>query len=215
MSTADQTPRIDGRRSRGERTRRAVVEAAIGRFEEDGYNGASISSIAAAAGVGEQTVYYGFGSKREILAAALDLATAGADADTPFVERGWVVSAISAPTALEQLQHQVRGAEAVLERSGALLDVVRSAASTDPAIAALWRDNLAQRRHAQLVFARALDSRGALHPELTTSLAADLALAATSPESWWLLRRERGLGREAWIRWTTAALAGALLARAE
>jgi AcrR family transcriptional regulator len=52
-------------------TRRAVLEAARAAFEGDGFEGANIRDIASAAGVSAGTVLHHFGSKRELLYAAL------------------------------------------------------------------------------------------------------------------------------------------------
>lgn len=59
------------RKDRKSRTRRTVLEAARHAFEEAGYEGASIRDIAAAAGVSPGTVLHHFGSKQQLLYAAL------------------------------------------------------------------------------------------------------------------------------------------------
>ncbi|MGG7508028.1 TetR/AcrR family transcriptional regulator [Plantibacter sp. YIM 135249] len=207
-----ETPRTDGRRARADRTRASILTAAASLFIDTGYSSTSMSAIAARAGVSEQSVYYSFGTKREILARALDTAAAGDDADVRIADRPWVKHALAAASAVDQLTRQVSGAAAILSRTAGLLDVVRGAVRTEPEIAELWNTSLAQRRLTQLVFSRALDRRGALHPDLTASRAADIALSATSPESYLLLTRERGMSVAEWERWTTRMLAGALLA---
>lgn len=53
------------------RTRREVLAAARTAFEEDGYERASVRGIAASAGVSPGTVLHHFGSKQELLYAAL------------------------------------------------------------------------------------------------------------------------------------------------
>ncbi|MFZ4896202.1 TetR/AcrR family transcriptional regulator [Plantibacter sp. Mn2098] len=205
----------DGRRARAERTRAGIVESAVALFAETGYTATSISAIAARAGVSEQTIYYSFGTKREILAKALDAAAAGDDAHIRIIDRAWVRHATSAEHAAEQIRRQVAGAAEILSRTAGILDVVRGAMNTEPEIAVLWNENLAQRRLTQLVFARALAARGALAPGLTASRAADLSLAATSPESYLLLTRDRGFSARDWEHWTTRMLVGTLLDGAE
>jgi AcrR family transcriptional regulator len=51
-------------------TRHAILEAAVTLFERDGYQAASIDSIASAAGVSRRTVYHHFKTKNDILVAA-------------------------------------------------------------------------------------------------------------------------------------------------
>lgn len=54
-------------RTKGERTRAAVVRAAARRFADHGFDGATLASIASDAGVSEPTVAFHFGSKAGVL----------------------------------------------------------------------------------------------------------------------------------------------------
>ena len=63
----------DGRRQRSLRTRARIVDAAARLFVDDGYVATTIEAVADAAGVAVQTVYYVFGTKRNLLAAVLDV----------------------------------------------------------------------------------------------------------------------------------------------
>src|SRR6266542_232259 len=65
------TPRT-GRRPGESGTRDALLEAARRLFAERGYEGASLRAIAAAAGVDAALVAHFFGSKADLLAAAVD-----------------------------------------------------------------------------------------------------------------------------------------------
>jgi AcrR family transcriptional regulator len=60
----------DARRS--QRTSGAVLEAAVTEFAERGFAGARIDRIAALAGVNKQALYYHFGNKDALFAAALE-----------------------------------------------------------------------------------------------------------------------------------------------
>lgn len=59
------------RKDRKARTQHALLDAARTAFEEAGYEGASVRDIAAAAGVSPGTVLHHFGSKQQLLYAAL------------------------------------------------------------------------------------------------------------------------------------------------
>ncbi|GAA3243541.1 TetR/AcrR family transcriptional regulator [Actinocorallia longicatena] len=71
-------------RPRSEESRRAVLSAALGLCERDGYQAVTLKDIAAAAGVGRQTLYRWWGEKAEILLEALgELAAEGLAAPEP------------------------------------------------------------------------------------------------------------------------------------
>ena len=62
---------------KGERTRRAVLEAAIERFGRDGYRATSVADVARDAGVGGTVPYTYFPNKEALFTAALDEDVAG------------------------------------------------------------------------------------------------------------------------------------------
>jgi AcrR family transcriptional regulator len=76
------------RRSRqAAETRAEILTAAVELFGEQGWSGTTLAAIASRAGVAVETIYSGFGSKKGLLRAALDVAVVG-DADAvPFAER--------------------------------------------------------------------------------------------------------------------------------
>ncbi|WMX43825.1 TetR/AcrR family transcriptional regulator [Streptomyces roseicoloratus] len=201
----------DGRAARSRATRARIVAAATGLFTDHGYTATSIGAIAAAAGVGEQTVYYAFKTKKAVLAVALDQAVAGDDQPVPTLERSWAKAVIDEPDPRRQLALQAAGAGDILGRAAPLLDVVRSAAPTDPDLKRLWHTNLEQRLTVQRTFTEALVRKTALRGGLTPSTAADLALATLSPETYTLLVTERHWPHEEWLAWAEHALASQLL----
>src|SRR5438094_10008073 len=58
--------------SKGERTRRAILEAAIDRFGRDGYRATSVADIARDANVGGTVAYAYFPNKEALFVAAVD-----------------------------------------------------------------------------------------------------------------------------------------------
>ncbi len=66
----EEPARAAGARREGVSTRDAILEGAVAVFERDGYQAASIDSIAAAAGVSRRTIYHHFETKNDILVAA-------------------------------------------------------------------------------------------------------------------------------------------------
>ncbi|MFD0883963.1 TetR/AcrR family transcriptional regulator [Streptosporangium algeriense] len=196
----------DGRTARARSTRARITAAATDLFTTAGYSATSITAIAHRAGVSEQTVYYAFGTKRAILTTALDLAVAGDDEPIPTLERPWVHDALADPDPLRQLHRQVAGAGDIYLRAAPLLDVVRSAATTDPDLAEVWTTNLRQRLTVQRVFADALARKAALRDGLTAEAAADIALALLSPETYNLLVKDQGWTHQRWHDWAADAL---------
>lgn len=196
----------DGRTARARATQARIVAAATGLFVTAGYAATSVETIAAAAGAGVQTVYYAFGTKRAILAAALDRAVAGDDEPVSTLERPWTRQALAACDPVEQLRLQVAGAADIYVRAAALLDVVRSAAATDADLAQVWDTNIEQRRTVQRAFAAALARKATLRSGLTIDDAADIALAILSPEIYNLLVTGRSWTPARWETWALDAL---------
>jgi len=57
-----------------ERTRREILEVAIGEFARDGYSGARVDEIAARTSTTKRMIYYYFGGKQQLYIAALEQA---------------------------------------------------------------------------------------------------------------------------------------------
>lgn len=206
----DGESRAEQHRAGGGRAGERILKAAAELFVNTGYTSTSIGTIAARAGVSEQTVYYAFGTKKTILTTALDQAIAGDDQPIPTLERPWVQAAIDDPDPRGQLRRQVAGAGDVYLRAAPLLDAVRSAAPTDPDLNELWSTNLRQRLTVLSVFAQALARKTPMRDGMTADTAADIALAILSPETYTLLVRERQWTHDAWQKWAENALTGLL-----
>jgi AcrR family transcriptional regulator len=69
--TIAEPPRPPGR-PRSPEADRAILDAAIELFIEEGYEGMSIEGVAARAGVGKTTIYRRWASKEELIVAAID-----------------------------------------------------------------------------------------------------------------------------------------------
>jgi AcrR family transcriptional regulator len=69
--TIPEAPRPPGR-PRSPEADRAILDAAIDLFVEEGYEGMSIEGVAARAGVGKTTIYRRWSSKEELIVAAID-----------------------------------------------------------------------------------------------------------------------------------------------
>jgi AcrR family transcriptional regulator len=72
MTAKAETPTRSPGRPRDVRADRAILDAALDSFIEDGYEGMSIESIAGRAGVAKTTIYRRWPSKKELVIGAID-----------------------------------------------------------------------------------------------------------------------------------------------
>ena len=131
---------------RNERSRRAILSAAVALIGEIGYDRVSIEAIAKRAGVGKQTIYRWWPSKGAVALEALDdsLATV-----VDFRDSGDIV---------EDLRHHMRGVTQLLDSTqiGPVIQGLIAAAQSDPALSrahlekviqpatVAWRDRIAR-----------------------------------------------------------------------
>jgi AcrR family transcriptional regulator len=130
------------------RTRSAVVAAAKRSFEQQGWNGATVRLIAAAARVSPKTVEALFGTKAALLQAAADYAIRGDARAIEMPQRKAVAEMEAAPTAAAMLRLHAAHLRTINSRSARLAAVVEQAATTDDAVAALWKRMNRNRRFA-------------------------------------------------------------------
>ncbi|MFB4317823.1 TetR/AcrR family transcriptional regulator [Actinomadura sp. 21ATH] len=205
-------PKAGVRAARAAQTRARMLAAARELFTDRGYTATTMQAIAERAGVAVQTLYFTFETKRAILKELLDVEVAGDTAPVATLDRPWVAQALAAPPA-EMLRRLAQATAEIHARVAPVLEVVRSAAATDPEIAELWQTNITQRHTVLAVFTRELAAKGGLRADLDARRAADIALAVLAPETYHLLTRERGWTREAWMDWAAGVLTDTLLQR--
>lgn len=120
------------------RTRRAILFAARQMILEDGYAAASLSRIAAAAGVARPTVTATFGSKPALLKTLVDEALAGDDEPIAVAERPWF-SPVLQSTAVDELSRAYPAVCSLIgARTEAIFEVLRRAADSSAELASLW-----------------------------------------------------------------------------
>jgi AcrR family transcriptional regulator len=139
--------RFPTRAAKARATRRSILEAARGRFAEQGYAGTTIQAIADDAGVAVQTVYAAFGNKRTVLAELLDVAIAGDDEAIAVNERTWMQPVFQGPDGRARLRSYAAAVRRIHERAADVFAVVAGAAAADAEAAAL-HDEAEQRRRA-------------------------------------------------------------------
>lgn len=192
-------------------TRRRILDGAGELFTSRGYAGTTIAEIATVAGVGQQTVYSAFGTKRAILKELVDVRIAGDDEPVATMERPFVQRITDEPDGRRKLEIFAGHLREVHERTVDVLVALRAAADSDPEVAELWETLKQQRHFGQTVFARHLADAGVLRPDLDPAKAADVIDTLMDHELYRCLVRDQGWSGEAWQRWYADLLAGALL----
>jgi AcrR family transcriptional regulator len=118
-------------------TRRRVVEAAARLFAERGYRGTTLAAIGAAAGVSTETVQ-AQGAKRQLLGAALQLATRGDQGDRSVLEAPGTRGLGEAETADQLVRVGADLMTTFNARTSGLWRAFGSAAADDPAVDQEW-----------------------------------------------------------------------------
>jgi len=200
--------RSQRRREQAEATRARVLEAAARLFAERGFESATISAIAEAAGVSPETVYAGFRNKRTLLGELIRAAVRGSEA-APVPEQAGPRAVAAAVDQREQLQLFAADVSLRLERVGPLVEVLSTASRTDPELAALLAKIHDERLANLRTFVHALAANGPLRLEPEAALDTVWALASTDVHR--LLTGTRGWSRERYREWLAGSLAALLL----
>ncbi len=129
-------------------TRRDVLEAAIELFSTSGWSGTTLAAIAAKAGVAVETVYSGFGSKKALLRAAMEVAVVGDTEPVPLAQREEFRRLSRGPTK-ERLGAAVALATEINVRTAGIWRAIVEAATADEELEA-WRLELDRNRRVDL-----------------------------------------------------------------
>jgi TetR/AcrR family transcriptional regulator, regulator of autoinduction and epiphytic fitness len=136
------------RQAAAARTRDAVIRAAKDQFEQVGWAGATMRSVAEAAGVSLKTVEAQFQTKAALLQLAVDYAIRGDLDPLPMPQRDRVAAMEAAPDAATMLRLHAAHLRTVNERSARIAWTVEQAAAGAPAVAELWQRMNGNRRYA-------------------------------------------------------------------
>ena len=203
--------KYDGKRRRLEahRSYDAIVDAARAAFEGSGYAAVTVAGIARAAGVSVETIYKRFGGKPGLVRAIYERGLAG---------RG----VVPAPRRSDAISDREDDPYAIVQQWGAfaaevsplaapIMLLVRSAAATEPSLAAVIVDANAQRLTRMRHNARKLAKRGFLRPGVSAARAADVLWTLVAPEFYELLVVRRGWSPAQFGRFVAEVMAATLL----
>jgi AcrR family transcriptional regulator len=193
------------------RTRRAAIVAAAGRlFVRDGYLQTTMAEIAKEAGVAVQTLYLSFGSKVDLLAAALDVSLAGDDDPRPVLQRPSFTQLPDEPQARRALEIFAEAAAEVINRVYPLYATIR-AASADPEVADVLERNKRLRLDSFQEVMAQIASKAGFRSDLPTQRAAQILYTVISEETYGLLVVEQGWPVADWTAWAVRAVAAEIL----
>ena len=199
------------RQDHARQTRWAVLQAAHRLFLDRGYAATTVAAVAAEAGCSVETVYKAFGGKPGLVKAVFDVSIAGDDEPVAIMQREWVRRIREEPDPRRKLTLYGEHLTRTVPRSGPVQLLVRDAAASDPAVAGVWSQMLAERLTGMSALARELEAGGHLRPDISVDDARDILWTYNSPELYELLVVHRGWSPDRYGRWVASALIAALL----
>lgn len=205
------TYRSPQRRAQAQATRARILEAATEQFERCGYRATTVRAVASAAGVSVQTVELVFGSKAQLLKAALDVAVAGDDQPIPVLARESARRAERAKS-IDEFLAIVAGVLAPTQlRAAGLQLAADEAAHTDADIQALTTRRDAQRAGTAGWIVDGVMRRATLRPGLPRDDAVDTVWLLMDPTVFRRLTVDRHWSVERYGRWFADAVPALLL----
>lgn len=190
------------RQARARQTRLRILQAATGLFDQRGYAGTTVRSVAERAGVSIPTVEALFGTKSRLLKAAIDVAIAGDDEPVPMLARDWAAAAAAAADPQAFLAIVAGVIAPAQSRSSGLVLSALEGARCDAELEGLAAQLTAQRFTMATWIVARIAALGALRTDAGGDEAADTVFALMEPALFERLTRQRGwtLARyEDWI----------------
>jgi AcrR family transcriptional regulator len=151
--------------------------------------------------VAVETVYATFGNKRAILARLVDVMVVGDEEPVALLDRPGPQAVLREPDQRRQVRMFAHDIRAIMQRMSPIFEILRSAAKTEPDIAALLQGILQGRLEGMTFFVAALCKNGALRPDLSRLSAAETAWALSSAEMYRLLTVDRSWSGEQYEQW--------------
>ena len=182
-------------------TRAVVLDAAARLFGELGWADTSMRHVAKAAGVSMETVYAGFGSKGDLLAAVMDVAVVGDDLPIPLVRRDFAL-VLGTGTRDERVAKAAGMSVAISSRTCELVQALTQGSATDASLARRLAELDARRRAEIADYFEQVASRAPTRLEL------DEVWLLTSAEVFHLLVHRSGWMPEQHKHWLANRLLG-------
>lgn len=197
------------RQEQAAQTRVRIVDAAAALFESAGYARSTIRQIADAAGVAVDTVYATFGSKARVLTSVIDDRLAAGTGVANVMERPEALAIRDETDQRRQLALLARDLATIVARVGPVFEMMRTAASVEPDMAAVYAEMQGYRA---MNMRRAIDwvaARGPLRVDVEH--AADTLWVLAAPDVARLLFDGKGWSTDEYAAWLEDMLVRALL----
>ena len=180
-------------------------------FEREGYAATTMAAIATEAGVSERTVYVAFQTKSGVLRALWNTLLRGEPDDTPTPARRWYQDALDEPEPAQRLRMAAHNSRVVKALAGGVLEVIRTAAASDPDIAGLWDRIETEFRDVLRPIVQTIAADGALRPGVDVEQATDILWLLVHPDVWRLLVDARGWKPAQYEEWCAETALSQLL----
>jgi AcrR family transcriptional regulator len=199
------------RTAQAHHTRQRIVAAATEQFASAGYPATTMRSIAAAADVSVASIELAFGSKPQLLKAAIDVAIAGDHDPVAVLDREWATAAQATATVQDFLAAVGRTLRPAMTRSAGLVLAAYDAAETDPALSELAEQLSTQRAITVAWIVDGIRDRAALREGITRRHAIDQIWLLMDPAVYHHLTRYRGWSPATYEKWFTDTVTRLLL----
>lgn len=210
MAAPERYPR---RAEQARATKRRVVAAATALFLERGYAVTSMTAIASAADVADQTVYAAFGTKRAVLSAAIDQAIAGDDRPVVVNDRDWMRVVLESTDARVRLEGYAEAVRRIHDGASGMFEVLAASATIEPELAAMWAEAQRRRRIGVTGVIAPLAEWGVLRDGLDAEEAIDIVWSLNGHELYRNLVVHRGWTPERYETWLGASFVELLLGK--
>jgi AcrR family transcriptional regulator len=192
------------RARQAEQTRADVLAAAVALFADTGWAKTTVAAVAEQAGVAVETIYKGWGSKKALLQAAMDVAIVGDAEPVPLLQRDPFLHMLDTRPGQRLRDGVAFVADMFAGPLHRVWAAMKEAAAGDPEVAAWCAEHEQRRRQSlgqllELVYGRSPDDA-----------TLDSLWAQASLEVFTKLTAERGWSHEQWRHWLTAHIIDAL-----
>jgi AcrR family transcriptional regulator len=197
------------RQEQAAQTRARIVEAAGALFETKGYARTTVRQIADAAGVAVDTVYATFGNKPRVLTALIDERLSAGTGVANVMERPEAQAVRDETDQRRQIALLAQDLARVVARVGPVFEIMRTAASIEPAMAEVYAEMQGYRLQNMRTAIGWIAARGPLR--VSADRAAETLWALAAPDTARLLVAGRGWTTEQYADWLGDLLSRALL----
>lgn len=188
-----------------------IIDTARTLFIEKGYAGVTIETIARKAKVSPETIYAVFTNKRTLLSRAAGIAVETDAGPIPALLRPYIQEVVSERDQAKQIQMFSKRMRLFFSQVAPLVEVMRTAAKTEPEIRTLLRKYLDDRFHGMGFFIDCLLANGPLKIGVNKLSATETIWALASAEIYNLLVNDYGRTGEEYEVWLSEVLNKLLL----